>query len=789
MSRPIIEVENLAKCYRLGQFNATTLAEQIASIFQRRRNAPTDGQSSNGKNSEHWALNGVSFSVQPGEVVGIIGRNGAGKSTLLKILSRITAPTGGRAILRGRVGSLLEVGVGFHPDLSGRENIFLNGAILGMTKAEIRAKFDEIVAFAEIDKFLDTPVKRYSSGMYVRLAFGVAAHLEPEILIVDEVLAVGDVQFQKKCIGKMSQVAADGRTVLFVSHNMVAVRSLCSRAILLTNGSFSMDGKPSEAIEHYHQDGLNNVGQIEWDNVANAPGDELVRLKSVSVSAAGMESGRVDIQRDFEVAIEYHVLDHCRALNVGLILTNARDEVVVSSGNLKSVSASYDPWVERSYAPGRYRTSCIFPGRLLNDGTYFVTIDINDASAYHSRVHAVDVLKFEIVDTGYMREEYQGPWPGNLRVKLPWSTTSLGAAFIERQAGFYMNVLFTTPYIGFPPVGGPELRIANSLKTLARLVELHVFPRCRTSATTRNFLNVTCKGILDDPSYSAAENIGRSADSHNTRRIANRLAPRVVAGFERRRNTYRVTRRDTELILDYVQRHRIRTVWFGYGCISYPLMRSISLIAPKLRIVCDTDSVWSQFICRELDHPISKVRRKFIITQTQKKVGEEKRWVNFCDVTTAVCDADAEYYRSLANDPSKIKIFRNAIDVKAYEAAVPPPPNHRRPNLVMTGSYYSRESPMVRGGPLDCKGGISPTDATDTWIASLLGGQRFRRVPLALGKRLDILRPLTLDARVIGRPTIMTGTGRHGVLAAPNKQSPPHALLLSPSWWRVNAAF
>jgi hypothetical protein len=188
-----------------------------------------------------------------------------------------------------------------------------------------------------------------------------------------------------------------------------------------------------------------------------------------------------------------------------------------------------------------------------------------------------------------------------------------------------MNVLFTTPHIGFPPVGGPELRIANSLKALARLVELHVFPRCRISATTRNFLDVTCKGVLEDPSYSAVENRGHSGRYHNTRRIANRLSPRIVAGFERRRNTYQVTRRHTELILDYAQRHRIGAVWFGYGCISYPLMRSISLIAPRLPIVCDTDGVWSQFICRELDHPVSEIRRKLIIAQTQKKVGEEKR--------------------------------------------------------------------------------------------------------------------------------------------------------------------
>jgi len=232
----MIEVQNLAKRYRLGE-TTTAMRDRLAALLHpHRKRVQNGGCHDDEKQCELWALRGISFSVEPGEVIGIIGRNGAGKSTLLKILSRITEPTSGTARLRGRVASLLEIGTGFHPDLTGRENIFLNGTILGMSRAEIQRKFDEIVAFAEIDRFLDTPVKRYSSGMYVRLAFAIAAHLEPEILIVDEVLAVGDVQFQRKCSGQMSAVAAQGRTVLFVSHNMVAVRTLCSRANLLSNG-------------------------------------------------------------------------------------------------------------------------------------------------------------------------------------------------------------------------------------------------------------------------------------------------------------------------------------------------------------------------------------------------------------------------------------------------------------------------------------------------------------------------------------------------------------------------
>lgn len=247
MSRAIIEVRNLSKRYRLGAIGATSLREETSRLWDRLRGVPHPDK------QEFWALRDVSFDVQPGEVVGVIGRNGAGKSTLLKILSRITEPTSGSARLRGRVASLLEVGTGFHPELTGRENVFLNGAILGMTRTEVRQKFDEIVAFAEVDQFIDTPVKRYSSGMYVRLAFAVAAHLEPDILIIDEVLAVGDGAFQRKCLGKMQEVSVNqGRTVLFVSHQMPAVANLCNRCLLIESGRIEKNGAVDDIIRAYN---------------------------------------------------------------------------------------------------------------------------------------------------------------------------------------------------------------------------------------------------------------------------------------------------------------------------------------------------------------------------------------------------------------------------------------------------------------------------------------------------------------------------------------------------------
>jgi lipopolysaccharide transport system ATP-binding protein len=283
--QPIIRVENLGKCYRIHhktQERYTALRDVIARKAGRafaklkfgkteKLNSLPDSQpfSVSASSEDFWALKDINFEIQPGEVVGIIGRNGAGKSTLLKILSRITEPTKGRITLNGRVASLLEVGTGFHPELTGRENIFLNGAILGMSRKEIQSKFDEIVDFAGVEKFLDTPVKRYSSGMYVRLAFAVAAHLEPEILIIDEVLAVGDAEFQKKCLGKMGEVAKGGRTVLFVSHNMAAIQSLCQRGILIDQGQVTFSGSPDEAIQLYMDRMAAHTGDHLWLPSAN----------------------------------------------------------------------------------------------------------------------------------------------------------------------------------------------------------------------------------------------------------------------------------------------------------------------------------------------------------------------------------------------------------------------------------------------------------------------------------------------------------------------------------------
>jgi lipopolysaccharide transport system ATP-binding protein len=285
MSRPIIEVENLSKRYRLGQFNAQTMREEVEQLVARFRNRWVGrGSKLPGESSEFWALKDISFSVQRGEVLGIIGRNGAGKSTLLKILSRITEPTSGTAYIRGRIASLLEVGTGFHADLTGRENIYLNGAILGMRRAESRRKFDEIVDFSGVEKFIDTPVKRYSSGMYVRLAFAVAAHLEPEILIVDEVLSVGDAEFQKKCLGKMDDVSRrEGRTVLLVSHNMGPVRTLCPNAIWLQNGSIRDRGESRRVVNEYLAQEVRNQEQVlALENIMHHQDtDNRLRLKSL----------------------------------------------------------------------------------------------------------------------------------------------------------------------------------------------------------------------------------------------------------------------------------------------------------------------------------------------------------------------------------------------------------------------------------------------------------------------------------------------------------------------------
>ncbi|MDQ3917751.1 MAG: ABC transporter ATP-binding protein [Acidobacteriota bacterium] len=415
MSKPIVKVEGLSKQYRLGaiQGSYTTLREALigrvrAPLNRLRRGAGGDGETL-------WALRDVSFQVEPGEVLGIVGRNGAGKSTLLKILSRITEPTAGRAQLYGRVASLLEVGTGFHPELTGRENIFLNGAILGMRRAEIARKFDEIVAFAEIEKFIDTPVKRYSSGMYVRLAFAVAAHLEPDILVVDEVLAVGDFEFQKRCLGKMQDVTRLGRTVLFVSHNHQAIKSLCHRAIMLDHGRIEKEGDASSIVQSYLT-GSGASGMIIWPE-EKRPGNSSFKLSSVRLlDAEGSETSVVNLSEDFAVEICYEVVEQGAAAGFSLMLFDADGASVLSS-----LSNTERNFYGKRLKCGKYKSTCRLPGNLLNSGKFSFSIAGFSANWTDSFV-AEHVLSFQAVDDGLLRGDYYGGYGGPIRPKLLWET-------------------------------------------------------------------------------------------------------------------------------------------------------------------------------------------------------------------------------------------------------------------------------------------------------------------------------------------------------------------------------
>jgi len=369
-----IRVEELRKRYRIVAGPKTmggTKTLRDALTWRSKLLAAKVGQAiSGGKGplvpmDDFWALDGVSFDVKPGEVVGVIGRNGAGKSTLLKVLSRITEPTGGRVELHGRVGSLLEVGTGFHPELSGRENIYLNGAILGMRRAEIARKFDEIVAFSEIERFLDTPVKRYSSGMYVRLAFAVAAHLEPEILLVDEVLAVGDAAFQKKCLGKMGDVAKEGRTVLFVSHNMAAIRNICGKAVWLHQGRVHRVGDIVSVTDDYlkQSQAAGSTATIE-QVIASLPADPAVRLLDVEVSQRGQPGHTVMNGEPVEIAIRYAVLQRTPGLRVYFDLLDDDQSPLIRS--FYDEDAGESPNLQ----PGEYRSTALIPARLLAPRRY-----------------------------------------------------------------------------------------------------------------------------------------------------------------------------------------------------------------------------------------------------------------------------------------------------------------------------------------------------------------------------------------------------------------------------------
>jgi len=434
MSDTVIRVENLGKRYRIGLRQPylslrDVITEAVKTPF---RAFARRGQNKQDTDSFIWALKDVSFEVNRGDVLGIIGKNGAGKSTLLKILTQITEPTKGHATIHGRVASLLEVGTGFHPELTGRDNIFLNGAILGMSRKEIQRNFDEIVAFSEIDKFIDTPVKRYSSGMYVRLAFAVAAHMEPEILLVDEVLAVGDAEFQKKCLGKMGAVAKEGRTVLFVSHNMFSLQNLCTRGILLESGQVAMNGSVADVIRKYLDTGKKQNGEVCWESPNIAPGDDRVRLKAVRVTSEDGITGDVDISKEFRIEVDYWNLEPNRRRMVSIHLYNSMGICVLTSGNSLSVPLAPDPWYTRLYPVGCFRTSCIIPKDFLNDGLHSISVYINVSVGRDNILIAKDVLTFALQDTGAMREEYTGEWLGAVRPRLDWQTAQLS----DRADGF-----------------------------------------------------------------------------------------------------------------------------------------------------------------------------------------------------------------------------------------------------------------------------------------------------------------------------------------------------------------
>lgn len=411
-----IRARDLAKQYRIGAIKQdrpgyATLRDTIGAWLRGQPSVTT---------TELWALNGVSFDIQQGEVVGIIGRNGAGKSTLLKVLSRITEPTHGRAELYGRVASLLEVGTGFHPELTGRENIYLNGAILGMRKREIDRNFDAIVHFAEVEKFIDTPVKFYSSGMYVRLAFAVAAHLEPEILIVDEVLAVGDARFQKKCLNKMQDVGQQGRTVLFVSHSMQSIVRMCQRAILLHQGQVIADGPAQQVVGVYLGKGAHSIAERVWPDHEKAPGKDIAHLRAVRVrDVDGDVSDTIDIRTPVTLEMEFVVSKGGYVLMPHFRLYNEDNVAVFTTLDL-------DPeWRGRPRPPGRYIARATIPGNFLAEGSLYVEAALTTLNPPIGQFAERDAVAFQVIDS-LEGNTARGDWAGNLsgvvRPLLPWST-------------------------------------------------------------------------------------------------------------------------------------------------------------------------------------------------------------------------------------------------------------------------------------------------------------------------------------------------------------------------------
>ena len=422
-----ILVQGIGKRYKIGasQQRADTLRDMITAQAQRIGSGLRGKRNRDNESDQIWALRDVSFEVKRGQALGIIGRNGAGKSTLLKVLSRVTDPTEGYGEMRGRVGSLLEVGTGFHPELTGRENIFLNGAILGMHKKEIEARFDEIVAFSEVEKFIDTPVKRYSSGMYLRLAFAVAAHLEPEILVVDEVLAVGDADFQRKCLGKMGDVANSGRTVLFVSHNMSAILRLTQDSIVLDKGKVILNAPSSEAVDFYLNRGLSKVGERFWEGeevpVSSAPFRPLaIRI----LDKLGQVSDSVRSVDPIQIEIDYELTEDVTGLRVGFYLFTTRGEPIFTSFDIDSEEL-FKEFTSRP--KGVYTSRCTIPSNTLNEGRFLLGVN---ASSYGIRRYFQDdqALSFSVDASGAPGTHWPEARPGPVRPVLGWEIEPKGGA-------------------------------------------------------------------------------------------------------------------------------------------------------------------------------------------------------------------------------------------------------------------------------------------------------------------------------------------------------------------------
>ena len=425
----VIKIENLSKKYLISERPSQGQAYQytaLRDVLTRQLARPVaalrqmiggtrDSQESRrqNENADFWALKDVCLEVKQGDRVAIVGRNGAGKSTLLKILSRITEPTEGRVRIKGRVASLLEVGTGFHPELTGRENIFLNGSILGLSRRDIMARFDDIVAFADIGRFLETPVKRYSSGMYVRLAFAVAAYVEPDVLLVDEVLAVGDAAFQKKCLDRMGKATQEGRTVLFVSHNMPAVTQLCDKGVWIDGGVVREVGTSEEVVKKYLASGSESPSEREWRFPGDAPGDDGVRLLGCRLKQRGRNSSIIDINEKCSIEIDFQLLESRPNLITGVTFTDA----------FNSCLFAHCDWRPNDLGKGIFRKTVEVPSHIFAEGKVNILIQILYYDPFKRSVWQPDVLGFDAIDTNEessVRGPVKGGWPGAVRLNLPW---------------------------------------------------------------------------------------------------------------------------------------------------------------------------------------------------------------------------------------------------------------------------------------------------------------------------------------------------------------------------------